>query len=37
MQKPWGGEALNKKTIETSVGEGNGTPLQENPMDGGAW
>ena len=32
---------LNKKTIETSVGEGNGTPLQysclENPMDGGAW
>ena len=28
-------------SIETSIGEGNGTPLQysclENPMEGGAW
>ena len=31
----------NSKNLGTSLGEGNGTPLQysclENPMDGGAW
>ena len=32
---------LNKHSLRSSSGEGNGTPLQysclENPMDGGAW
>ena len=31
----------NIKHLRSSIGEGNGTPLQysclENPMDGGAW
>ena len=31
----------NSETVESVVGEGNGTPLQysclENPIDGGAW
>ena len=38
----WLGGILKKKKFpKSSVGEGNGTPLQysclENPMDGGAW
>ena len=33
--------SLNKPSLKSLIGEGNGTPLQysclENPMDGGAW
>ena len=40
-KEPGGLQSMGSQELDTTYGEGNGTPLQypclENPMDGGAW